>query len=188
MIHDLILRYEKSPFLTFEETEHLNQLLKFIEQESECFERTLKKGHITGSSFILNYEKNAIALTHHKKLNLWLQPGGHSDGDPDTLNVALREAQEETGITSLAILHTDIFDVDIHKIPETSKEPAHYHYDIRFLFRAPADAKFVMSEESNDLTWAPLAKLENFTLERSVHRMKEKWNKHKLSIVRWGNA
>ena len=93
-------------------------------------------------------------LNFHKKLNRWLQFGGHSDGCPDTWEVALREAIEETGMKDIDFAMLDIFDIDVHPIPENLKknEPEHLHYDIRFLLKAKSD-EFVISDESNNLKW-----------------------------------
>ena len=71
-----------------------NSLLQFIDKTPDCFNSKLDTGHITGSAWILDYKKNSVLLTHHKKLNKWLQLGGHADGDSDILSVAEREAEE----------------------------------------------------------------------------------------------
>lgn len=94
---------------------------------------------MTGSAWLLNPDGTKVLLTHHKKLNRWLQFGGHSDGESNTWNVALREVTEESGIQNIQFVSSDIFDVDIHTIPENSKknEPEHKHYDIRFFIKSP---------------------------------------------------
>ena len=92
-----------------------------------------------------------VLLAHHRKLGRWLQPGGHSDGDPDTLAVALREAREESGLDVRA-LDDAIFDIDVHRIPARGREPAHLHFDVRFLVQAEHD-RFRVSDESHALAW-----------------------------------
>lgn len=89
----------------------------------DCFQRTHLPGHITGSSWIVNPAKTAVVMVHHAKLNRWLQPGGHADGCENVLSVALKEAQEETGILELTVLRENIFDLDIHRIPERKDFP-----------------------------------------------------------------
>ena len=114
-----------------------------------------------------------MLLTHHRKLGRWLQPGGHSDGEADTLAVALREAEEESGLPVRA--HDDaIFDLDVHPIPALPGEPAHYHFDVRFLVRAEHD-RFRISAESHALKWVPAEGLGALTNEESVLRMAQKW-------------
>ncbi|MBN8649983.1 MAG: NUDIX hydrolase [Cytophagales bacterium] len=141
---------------------------------STCYERTHLPGHITGSAWIVTPERDHVLLVHHAKLNRWLQPGGHADGDENVLRVALREAEEETGLKNFKIVDQRPFDVDIHLIPERKDFPDHYHYDVRFLMEASRDEKIIVSEESHDVKWIVLDELENYTTEQSVLRMKAK--------------
>ena len=88
---------------------------KFLDllDHPHAFLRTHLPGHITGSAWIIDPSKEFVLLTHHAKLNKWLEPGGHADGDEDVLNVALREAREETGLADLLLVQKEIFDIDI---------------------------------------------------------------------------
>lgn len=100
---------------------------------------------------------DGVLLLHHRKLNRWLQPGGHGDpGETSGEQVALREALEETGIAGL-VLHAGApqpLDVDVHDIPARGDEPAHEHLDLRYLVVAPADAAFAPAlAEMRDLRW-----------------------------------
>lgn len=156
-----------------EEQEFASRFLALL-KDTPCFERTHLPGHITGSAWIVNPERNAVLLVHHAKLNRWLQPGGHADGEEDVLNVALREAEEETGLQHFNIISDAPFDVDIHLIPARKDFPEHYHYDVRFLLEAERANNIVVSEESHDVKWIPLAELENYSTEQSVLRMKAK--------------
>lgn len=128
------------------------RILEFIRRTPDCFERSHAAGHITGSAWLLNPAGDKVLMTLHRKLKRWLQPGGHADGQSDTLAVALREAEEESGIRGILPVSEDIFDVDIHLIPARPGEPAHFHYDIRYLLRAPHE-QFVISDESDALAW-----------------------------------
>ena len=163
-----------------EEKKSLAELITFIEQNANCFERSNLKGHITGSAWLLSPDGQKVLLTHHKKLNRWLQPGGHSDGDADTLHVALREAMEESGIEQIDFVKPDIFDVDVHVIPENKakNEPEHKHYDVRFLLKAKTE-DFIVSPESHALKWADKNELEQMEkdglINTSITRMILKW-------------
>ena len=130
-------------------------------------------GHVTGSAFVLSEDGRAVLLTHHAKLDRWLQLGGHCDGLADVRFTALKEAYEESGLSRIALLSDDVFDVDIHPIPARGTEPEHLHYDVRFLMRAEAGALRV-SGESEALAWVPLANLEEYTTEASVLRMRNR--------------
>jgi 8-oxo-dGTP pyrophosphatase MutT (NUDIX family) len=157
-----------------EEQRHLKQTLHFVRSYPTCFERTLTIGHITGSAWIISPDWTHTLLTHHHKLNRWLQPGGHADGSPDILAVAWREAQEESGLTRLQLLSPEIFDVDVHFIPATSQEPGHHHYDIRFIFQADPQEMLVVSAESKALAWVPLNRLHQYEVDASLTRMVRK--------------
>lgn len=158
-----------------EESETLSCLTTFIQKNSNCFDRALAIGHLTGSAWLINSDQTKVLLTHHRKLNRWLQLGGHADGEPDLLTVALQEAFEESGLEAIVPIKKEIFDIDIHLIPERKEEPAHRHYDIRFALQSLGSEVFQVSEESHDLSWIPIAALEKKTDEVSILRMKEKW-------------
>ena len=135
--------------------------LRFLDllNHQDCFHRSLLTRHITASAWIINQESNAVILLHHAKLNKWLQPGGHADGDEDVRNVALKEAEEETGIKGFEFIQSKIFDLDIHTIPKRNEIAEHEHFDIRFLFKAPANAKPISNHESNQIDWISFVKL-----------------------------
>ncbi len=140
----------------------------------DAFLRTHLPGHITGSSFIVSEDRTKTLLVHHAKLNRWLQPGGHADGEADVANVARREANEETGVMNLMLHSGEIYDLDIHLIPQRKDFPVHDHYDIRFLFTASEADPLVVSEESHDVRWVRLDELEKFNDEPSLLRLRDK--------------
>lgn len=148
--------------------------LSFIAAHPDCFERSLQKGHITGSAWIVNSSRDKALLMHHFKLDKWLQPGGHADGDPDIVRVATREAMEETGL-SVRLLDEHIFDIDIHTIPVRKNEAEHLHYDVRFLFEADDEEPLKINSESKALAWLPKPEIQKLTGgNESIMRMAEK--------------
>lgn len=158
------------------EQQMTDRYVEFVTRHTDCFERSLLVGHVTGSAMILDTRAKAVLLTHHRKLNRWLQPGGHADGDTDVAGVALKEAMEESGLSNIRFVGQDILDVDIHEIPARGDEPAHYHYDCRFLLQAVDSDDFIVSEESHDLAWVPMSRIRDYTDEESILRMIEKIN------------
>jgi len=150
------------------------RIIAFAQAHPDCFDRTLLAGHITGSAMVVDAARTQTLLTHHLKLGKWLQLGGHSDGDPDTLAVAEREAREESGLRSVRRVSDEVFDVDVHEIPARKDEPLHYHYDVRFLFEADPDEPLTLSSESKELRWVPLSAVGSLTREESVLRMVRK--------------
>jgi 8-oxo-dGTP pyrophosphatase MutT (NUDIX family) len=152
----------------------LERFLDFVRAHPDCFERSLAIGHVTGSAWILDLERTHVLLTHHHRLDKWMQLGGHSDGDSDTLGVALREAREESGLDGIRSLSGGIFDLDIHEIPARRAEPAHLHFDVRFLLEADRRQPLMITAESKDLAWAALNEIESFSREESILRLAKK--------------
>ena len=102
--------------------------------------------HVTGSAWVVDRDRTHALLTHHRKLDKWLQLGGHADGDSDILRVALREAREESSLEAIRAVSEEIFDVDIHTIPARGGELEHFHYDVRFLLEGDRGAPLAVSE------------------------------------------
>src|SRR5262245_59195203 len=113
-------------------------------------------------------------LTHHARLGVWVQPGGHVEDDPDMLSAAWREAREESGLINVRPVLDHIFDVDVHEIPANPKEPGRLHYDIRFMFEADRGATLAGAAESISLRWIALDEITELTREESVLRMVRK--------------
>jgi len=156
------------------ESAHLERIIEFVRQHDNCCDRTLAVGHITASCWIIDETLEYALLTHHRKLDRWLQLGGHIEDDRDILSAALREAREESGLTDIHPIAITIFDVDAHTIPARKQEPEHTHYDIRFLFQARRGDRLTISDESHDLRWFSIAELRNLPADDSIDRMVDK--------------
>jgi len=147
----------------------------FLRSHAEVFERRHAVGHFTASCWLVSADGARALLTHHRKLDRWLQPGGHADGDMDLARVALREAREETGVAEL-VVEGGIFDLDRHRIPERGNEPGHWHYDVRYVIRAGADDRFVVSDESHALAWLEVQAIAaDAAYDDSLRRMARRW-------------
>lgn len=151
-----------------------DRLLAFVAANPLAFARELLVGHVTASAWIVDPSRTRALLTHHRKLDRWLQLGGHVDGDPDVRAGALREAREESGLTSLRFAQDAIYDLDVHAIPARPGEPAHEHYDVRFAFYADPAEPLVVSVESKQLAWVPLDALDATDADESVLRLARK--------------
>ena len=159
-----------------DEADVIRDFSEFVKSEPRCFERSLEKGHITGSAWVVNADGDEVLLTHHRKLDRWLQLGGHADGESDILTVAMKEAEEESGLAEFSPVGEGIFDIDIHLIPERKGEPAHLHYDVRYVLRANGETDYIVSDESHDLRWVKPDEVKTLTTESSMMRMVAKWN------------
>ena len=151
-----------------------HEMLEYLETE-DCFHNHNYHGHFTGSAWVVSPDNDLILMNHHKNLGKWLQFGGHADGEVDLLSVAVREAKEESGIQNFTVLSKEIFDMDIHEIPERMDQPAHRHYDVRFLLEAdPFGNKIVISDESYDVAWVSTERAVGLNPEMSIQRMVRK--------------
>lgn len=157
---------------------HLARILSFVAAHPRPFDRAIPEGHLTGSAVVISASRDRVLLLHHKKLDLWLQPGGHGEaGETSAEAVALREALEETGIRDL-VLHPTAprpIDVDVHAIPARKDEPAHEHLDLRYLVIAPDSAAAVHDPaESHAIRWFTWDELATMELDPGLQRALKK--------------
>lgn len=138
------------------EQKDVSQVMEFLENNVNCFDRSNLVGHVTAGALVCDGRGN-ILLNHHKKSGMWFQFGGHCDGEDDCLSVAKREVQEEAGITDFKLGKISIFDVAVIKIPYSARknEPEHVHYDINFLFVANG-IDYEISNESVEIKWVTI--------------------------------
>lgn len=156
------------------EASHLAQVLAFVAGVPLPWSRSTVEGHLTASAWIINPTLSRTLLVHHRKLDRWLQPGGHIEDDADLLSASVREAREECGLTEFAPLATTIFDIDVHPIPASAKEPAHLHYDIRFALVADDTQATAVSAESKAVRWFDLDEVSTWPIDPSITRMVQK--------------
>ena len=157
-----------------EEARDRDQILAFVLRHEQPFDRGILEGHLTGSAITVSAGGSRVLLLHHRKLDRWLQPGGHGDpGETTGEEVALREALEESGIRGLALHPTAPrpLDVDVHDIPARGGEPAHAHLDLRYLVLAPPDA--VISPdlaELHEIRWVTWDEVDGFSPDHGLRR------------------
>jgi len=156
------------------EAAFVERMLELSRAEAACERSHFSPGHFTASAFVLSPERSELVLIHHKKLGIWVQPGGHVEAaDADLASAARREVMEEVGLSELEQLSTSdgltLFDVDIHLIPARKAEPAHEHFDVRFAYVAKT-RDLVHSEEVTDLRWVPLSAVAQMGTDDSVLR------------------
>lgn len=135
----------------------------------DAADRATRPGHLTGSAFVVDATAEHALLLFHTKLQRWLQPGGHADGDMNLAAVALREASEESGMDGLRVWSRPI-DLDIHRVAPP-KEDAHLHLDVRYLVVAPPGAMPVGNEESQALRWVTPGELADYGVDAGLRRL-----------------
>jgi 8-oxo-dGTP pyrophosphatase MutT (NUDIX family) len=163
------------------ELQHHSRMLALLAQSGDPFARDhFRPGHFTASAFVLSPDGDQLLLIQHRKLRRWLQPGGHVEAtDTDLVATARREVAEETGIEQLTLAHDGAFDLDVHAIPALGVEPAHAHFDVRFLFRAGTLALARNEHEVDAASFVPLGQLRagkpdiatDASVMRAIHKL-----------------
>ncbi len=147
------------------------RILAFLDSHPDALHRSCLEGHLTGSAAVIDASTGRVLLLLHRKVQRWLQPGGHADGDGNLARVALREAQEETGINGLRVL-TPAVDLDVHVFRSAAAaEPDHLHLDVRHLVLAPPDALAVTNHESDGVRWVPVDEIDAADVDPGTIRM-----------------
>lgn len=164
-----------------DETQVLARLQQQLEAPADCFVRSNMGGHVTCSAAVLSPDLSQVLLIHHKFLNKWLPPGGHYEEPGDLWDSAVREVEEETGVSGIVLhpwcLHLGVpFDIDTHAVPvnPAKSEGAHWHHDVRFLAVASSVSELVPQvAEVLGARWAPLDELKN-SQDRRMLRLAHK--------------
>jgi 8-oxo-dGTP pyrophosphatase MutT (NUDIX family) len=122
---------------------------------------------LTGSIMVLSEDGTKALMCKHKKLNRWLQLGGHVDTNELPSEAAIREVFEESGIR---VKDITLIDVDVHVIPysEKKKEAEHKHYDFRYVATVDGNTVPVVSDESDEVCWVPVTELTSMVDESAI--------------------
>ena len=144
-----------------QEKEDLQVMLQACELHPDVLSRSCEDGHFTASAWICDREHKRVLLVYHRIFDSWAWTGGHADGDPDLLRVALREAEEETGLREFQLHNTDVLSGDekppisleILKVKAHRRRglfvPAHLHYNLTWLLEADATTPLRIKEDEN---------------------------------------
>ncbi|MGH4031080.1 NUDIX hydrolase [Actinomycetota bacterium Odt1-20B] len=155
-----------------EEKPTLAPLHELLEQGADVTSRKEFRGHATAGAVLVN-DKGEALFIHHVALDKWLTPGGHLEPeDVNLLGAALRELIEETGVTlSVAPVQPTPVHIDVHPIPANASkgEPAHWHADFRYVFRATGEQVVkLQQEEVSEYAWRAIETIADETLRSRV--------------------
>ena len=170
------LRAELERYETSDATEerHRAAMVALLDAADAFSRAHFTPGHFTASCYVID-DAGRLLLHHHRRLDRWLQMGGHIEGDESPALSALREGEEESGLRDLTLVRDGIFDLDIHGIPAAKGEPDHDHYDVRYVARtASPDAISIDRAESNDLAWVTLDRAAELMPGNESHRVLRK--------------
>ena len=148
------------------------RMIDFVVTHPDALHRSCVDGHLTASALVVDPSTEQVLILFHTKLQKWLQPGGHVDGDPDLAAGAWREATEETGILGLEVLVPPV-DLDIHEVRPPA-EPPHLHLDVRFAVVAPPGSSPVGNHESEALRWVGVDELPSLGADPGLVRLAER--------------
>jgi len=168
-----LLQQHRTSYL--DESGYVSRGTRLIIDNPDIFERA-QPMHVTASAWVVNPGLTRVLMVHHARLHQWFQPGGHADGDVDVLRVALKEVAEEAGVdpSHIKLLSDQIFDVDMHWVPDTDAAPAHSHVDIRFLVEIDDALPVPGNNESHQVAWIDLYNATRMNGNRSTWRMVDK--------------
>jgi len=135
--------------------------------------RSFDPGHITASAVVLSHDRGSIMLVHHRRLDRWLQPGGHVEpGDNNVIETARREVREETGLELDTSSNVSLVGADVHAIPASGEEPRHLHHDLTFGFTASVDAAEPCGSER--AIWCAIDQLDSYGVDEPLRASLER--------------
>lgn len=142
-------------FVPYNEQEEVDRkiILKYIKDFDDTLTRQNEYGHFTSSAFVINKERTKILMIYHKIYNSWAWTGGHSDGDNDLLYVAMKEAQEETGIKNVTPILENIYSLELINVNGHEKRGkyvgSHIHLNVTYLLEADDNEGIHIKEDEN---------------------------------------
>lgn len=139
-------------------------ILDLAKKEDNLFSRENQEAHFTTSTLIISKDFQEVLLIHHKLFDAWTWTGGHNDGEEDFRAVALKEAQEETGLQHFSWFSEDIQSLDILPVAAHERKgkhvPAHRHLNVTYILIADQHERLIKNEqETNGIQWWPIKDL-----------------------------
>ena len=177
------IREEIEKYIPYNEQEISDKelMLKYIDIFDDVLTRENKMCHFTSSSWIVNKDRTKVLMIYHNIYKSWAWTGGHADGDSDLLNVALKEAKEETGLNNLKLLSNGIYGLQILTVDSHIKRgkfiSSHLHLDCCFLFEANEEDELKIKEDENSgVKWFKIDEATKITNEEKMKPIYEKLN------------
>ena len=183
---DIIKQIEDYKPYNSQEEKDKEVFLKYLKTFDNYLSRENEYGHMTSSAFVLNKERTKIIMIHHNLYNSWGWMGGHADGDSDLLHVAIKEAQEESGLKNIKAISEDILILDTLSVLGHTKKgkyvPAHVHLSVAFALEADENNSLHIKEDENSgVKWVPIDQMvklsdESFmkyVYDKAIKKMKE---------------
>ena len=161
-------------------------ILRCLETEKDIFTRENHLAHMTASAWIVNEPRTKVLMAYHNIYHSWSWLGGHADGETDLLKVALKEAQEESGIRHVKPVSEKIYSLEVLTVDGHVKKGAyvssHLHLNVTYLLQAEeTDVLHIKEDENSNVAWFPLeeavaASTEPWFQEHIYCKLNEKLN------------
>lgn len=183
----LNLKEQIEKYIPYNEQEESDKkiMLKSLETFDDMLTRKNEICHFTASNWIVNKERTKVLMIYHNIYKSWAWVGGHADGDADLLHVALKEAEEETGLKNFKVLSDGIFSISILTVDSHIKRgkfvSSHLHFDCSYLLEADESENVRIKEDENsDVKWIDIDKVVELSDEKKMKPIYQKLNE-KLS-------
>lgn len=179
-----MLRENIEKYIPYNEQEEKDKelMLKYIDLSKDVLTRDNEAFHFSASNWIVNKERTKVLMIYHNIYNSWAWTGGHADGDENLLRVALKEAEEETGLKNLKLLKDGIFALEILPVDGHIKSgkyvSSHLHLDCCYLFEANENAPIRIKEDENKgIKWVDIDDVEKIVSEPRMISIYSKLNR-----------
>ncbi|WP_315118143.1 NUDIX hydrolase [uncultured Clostridium sp.] len=154
-------------------------ILHSIDTLDNILTRDNEIAHITSSAFVVNKTKDKVLMIHHNIYNSWSWTGGHADGEEDLLEVAIREVKEETGVSCVHPVKTDMFSLDILPVLGHIKRgkyvSSHLHLSVAYLLEGDeSELLIVKADENSDVKWIPIEEVNSYSNEPHMIKLYNK--------------
>lgn len=188
------LREQIEKYIPYNEQEENDKemMLNYIDTFKDVLTRENKMCHFTASNWIVNKERTKVLMAYHNIYQSWAWTGGHADGNSNLLQVALKEAREETGLINLKVLSNGIYSLEILTVDSHKKRgkfvPSHLHLDCCFLLEADEKEEVRIKEDENSgIKWVDINSVIEITKEEKMktiyQKLNEKMPKGKLNEI-----
>ena len=194
-MEDLKNRIEKYRPYNEQEKSDRNVMLKYINDFDDVLTRNNEYGHFTASGWVVNNKRTKVLMVYHNIYKSWSWTGGHSDGDSNLLNVAIKELKEETGVKNVKPILDDIFSLEIICVNGHVKKEkyvsSHVHLNVSYFLEADEnDALKVKEDENSGVKWVDIDKVIEVSSEpwmkeiykKLIEKMKDGRSHHYISL------
>ena len=164
---------------TEQEKRDKQAMVQFIENNDDVLNRTNLAGHLTTSAIVTNEAEDKVLFAYHNIYDSWSWVGGHNDGDPDLLKVAIKETKEETGVQNVLPKTNEILALDVVHVTNHYKNgefiPDHLHFNVTYhLIADEQDTLQIKADENSGVRWFKIDEVLDIIDEERMRPIYEK--------------